>query len=308
MNTAFLFAGQGSQKVGMLHELPQHPVINETIEEASIELGENVLSFDTGAALTSTRVVQLALLIHGVATARLLKQEGATPDIVAGHSIGAFTAAVICGALSFQDALSIVELRGRLMQNAYPAGYGMGVILGLDERRVVLLTEKITSESNPVFLANLNAQDQITISGSLGAIEKVFSLARLEGAYTTKLIKVSVPSHCRLLSSVSQELTKKISSITLRKPTIPYVGGCRARMFWEAEKIGKDIAEGVANPVRWFEVTELMFERGIRLFVELGPGETLTNLAKKSFPEARCISAISSGLDSTVLLMKTEKK
>ncbi|WP_379144890.1 malonate decarboxylase subunit epsilon [Paenibacillus sp. sgz500992] len=309
MSIAYLFPGQGSQAPGMLHDLPKHPIITEKIEEASMVLGEDALTLDTNEALSSsTRAVQLSLLIHEVAAASLLKSKGAVADMVGGHSIGAFAAAVVCGSLRFSDAVAVVELRGRLMEEAYPSGFGMGVIIGLDERHLTLLITKINTENNPVYIANLNAQDQITIAGSISAVEQVFTLARSIGAYKTKLLDVSVPSHCRLLSSVSNELTKELKSVKLKDSNIPYIGNCRARVLRKAEEIRNDLSEGVANPVRWHEGTTLMFERGTRLFIEIGPGDTLTNLAKKGFPDSRCISAMNSGLDSAMLLITRERE
>lgn len=307
MSIAYIFPGQGSQTPGMLHDLPKYPVITKIIEEASVILGEDVLALDTSAALISTRAVQLSLLIHEVATASLLMSQGATADMVAGHSIGAFAAAVVSGSLHFSDAVAVVELRGRLMQEAYPSGFGMGVIIGLDESRVTLLTAKINTDNTPVFIANLNGQDQITIAGSISAIEQVFILARSVGAYKTKLLDVSVPSHCRLLRSVSDEITNIMKSVIMKDSNIPYIGSCRTRVLRKAEEIRKDLSEGVAFPVRWHEATTSMFERGTRLFVELGPGDTLTNLAKKAFPDTRCISTASSGFDSAMLLIRRER-
>lgn len=307
MSVAFLFPGQGSQQPNMLHELPKHPIVTKTIEEASLVLGRDVLLLDTKESLLSTVSVQLCLLISGVSIARILKSEGMVPDIVAGHSVGSFAAAVVSGALDFSDALSVVELRGKLMQNSYPKGYGMGVIVGLDEIRVSLLVDKINTAASPVFIANLNAQDQITIAGSISAIEAVFTLALSMGAHKAKLLKISVPSHCELLKNVSNEITSKMAGIALKAPTTLFVGNCRARVLRRAEEIGQDLSIGVANPVRWHEAATSMFERGVRLFVELGPGQTLTNMAKKAFPDARCISALNSGIESTCILMKRQR-
>ncbi|KZL90257.1 malonate decarboxylase subunit epsilon [Clostridium magnum] len=307
MSTAFLFPGQGSQQPNMLHELPKHPMVTKTIEEASLVLGRDVLLLDTKESLLSTVSVQLSLLISGVAIARVLKSEGAVPDIVAGHSVGSFAAAVVSGALDFRDALSVVELRGKLMENSYPKGYGMGVIVGLDELRVSSLVDKVNTTDSPVFIANLNAQDQITIAGSISAIEAVFTLALSVGAHMARLLKVSVPSHCELLEKVSNEIASKMAAIPLKAPTALFIGNCRARVLRKAEEIGQDLSIGVANPVRWHEATTSMFERGVRLFVELGPGQTLTNMAKKVFPDARCISALNSGIESTLILMKRER-
>lgn len=308
MSTAFLFPGQGSQHPNMLHELPKHPETERTIEEASEVLGRDALELDTKEALLSTVSVQLSLLISGVAIARVLKSEGAVPDIVAGHSIGSFSAAVVSEALDFSNAVSLVELRGKLMEKSYPRNYGMGVIVGLDEMRVSLLVSKVNTVDSPVYIANLNTYDQITISGLISAIEEVFKLARSIGAHMTKILNVSVPSHCKLLDKISQEMENKMANITLSSPKILFVGNCRARVLRKAEEIRLDLSNGVANTVRWHDSTTLMYERGVKLFIELGPGETLTNMAKKEFTDARCISALNSGIESTCILIRRESE
>lgn len=142
MSVVFLFTGQGSQQIGMFHQLPDHPVIEETFHEASEVLKEDIYTLDSEKALSSTVAVQLALLISGVATARALEAEGAAPDLVAGNSVGAFSAAVIANVLEFKDALQFVKLRAILMENAYPKGYGMGVVVGLNERRLSGIIQK----------------------------------------------------------------------------------------------------------------------------------------------------------------------
>lgn len=306
MSVAFLFPGQGSQHPNMLHELPEHPIVAKVIEEASTVLGRDVLTLDTEESLLSTVSVQLSLLISGVAVARVLMSEGAYPYIVAGHSVGSFTAAVVSSALDFPDALSVVELRGRLMEDSYPKGYGMGVIVGLDELQVNRLLGMVNAPNMPVYIANLNAQDQVTIAGSLSAIKEVFKLALSAGAHKVKILKVSVPSHCELLKGITCEIINKMNSILMKPPKVLFIGNCRARVLHNAEEIKNDLSMGLTNPVKWYEATTSMFERGVRLFVELGPGEVLTNMAKKAFPDARCISALSSGIESTCILIKRE--
>jgi malonate decarboxylase epsilon subunit len=308
MSVAFLFPGQGSQKPNMLHDLPKHPQVERTILEATEALKRDVLTLDTQESLMSTVSVQLSLLISGVALARVLKAEGAVADIVAGHSIGSFAAAVVSGALNFMEAVSVVELRSRQMEMSYPKDYGMGVIVGLDELRVTQLVAKVNKEQTPVYIANLNTYDQIVISGLLTAVEEVFTLANSMGAHKTKRLKVSVPSHCELLNGVSKAIEEKLSKITLATPNVLYVGNCRARVLRTAADIAKDLSAGVASPVRWHDSTAMMYERGVRLFVELGPGETLTNMSKKEFPDARSISLLNSRVESTSILIERERK
>jgi malonate decarboxylase epsilon subunit len=304
MSVAFLFPGQGSQQPGMLHELPDHPVVSGTLEEASAVLDKDVLSFDTDSALSSTTAVQIALLVAGVSTARALKSEGVMADMVAGHSVGAFAAAVIAGALDFRDALSLVKLRGELMENAFPQGYGMSVVIGLDERRLAPL---IGQAGEPVFIANLNAPDQITIAGSIPGIDAVLAMARAAGAYRAEILRVSVPSHCPLLQHVSGRLARALDEVPFREPAVPYGGNRRARALRDPEAIREDLAMSVSHPVRWHEVTTLFFELGARLFLEMPPGHVLTDLAAAAFPAARSISITNSGLNSAVILTRREK-
>jgi len=308
MSVAFLFPGQGSQQPNMLHTLTNHPSIRETLEEASMVLGRNILSLDTETSLRSTHAVQLSLLISGVAQARSLIAEGAVPSIVAGHSIGSFAAAVIAGALKFSDAMSVVDLRGKLMEDSYPKGYGMAVIVGLQEKSVLSLIHKVSTKDSPVFIATLNALDQITIAGLEEAIEIVLTLARCVGAQKASFLRVSVPSHCPLLNSVSEEISSKMDNITFDNASIPYISNCRARSLRSAEDIKKDLSLGVANPVRWHESTTLAFELGARLFVEIGPGQVLTNMVQKAFPVVRAIPTSYTDFKSTIILIKREMR
>jgi malonate decarboxylase epsilon subunit len=307
VTVVFLFPGQGSQQPNMLHNLPQHPTVSETLDEASEILNENILLWDTKEALKSTVAVQVALLVAGVAAARALATEGAQPDMVAGHSVGAFGAAVVANVIDFRDAVTLVKLRGELMEKAYPQGYGMGVVLGIQERKLVNIVEKNFSNEEPVFIANRNSPDQITISGSIRGIERILALARKEGARKAELLSVNVPSHCRLLHSVSIELAAELKKITFRRPEIPYAGNRTARAYHDPDAIREDLALGVSHPVRWHEATSLLFEMGGRLFIEMPPGRVLTDLAKNAFPTARAVSISDSGIKTPSILVKREK-
>lgn len=307
MSTAFLFPGQGSQQPGMLHNLPRHPAVAETLDEASEALNENILVWDSKEALTSTVAVQVALLVAGVAAARALVAEGAQPDMAAGHSVGAFGAAVVANVMHFRDAVTVVKRRGELMEKAYPQGYGMGVVVGIQERKLATIVEKHVTNDAPVFIANRNSPDQITISGSIRGIERILALARKEGARKAELLKVKVSSHCRLLQSVSAELAAALKTIPFRRPDIPYAGNRTARALLDPEAIREDLALGISHPVRWHEATSLLFEMGARLFIEMPPGRVLTDLARQAFPEARAVSVSDSGIKTSSILVKREK-
>ncbi|WP_394140242.1 malonate decarboxylase subunit epsilon [Cytobacillus oceanisediminis] len=304
MKLAFLFPGQGSQKISMLHSLPDHSAVGEVLQEASDVIGENIYNLDTAEALTSTVSVQLSLLIASVAVSKAFEAEGVRPDFVAGHSVGAFGAAVTCGAMDFADALKIVKLRGVLMEQAFPSGYGMGVISGLDAKSVCDMVEAIFSEENPVYSSNINAADQITISGSIPGINKVLDQASQGGARTAELLNVSVPSHCPLLNSVGDSLYDKLAHINIRSPVVLYASNRKARLIRNSEQIREDLAFNVSHPVRWYEISSLLCEYGTRLLIEMPSGNVLTNLNKKTLPGARSVSVDENGFENCFFLAK----
>lgn len=304
MSTAFLFPGQGSQHPNMLRELTEHSDVSRTIREASDVLGEDILTYDTAEKLQSTRVVQLSLLIAGVATARVLQTEGAVPELVAGHSVGAFGAAVAAGALDFRDALALVNKRGELMEQAYPDGYGMGVIVGMNERQVRALIERYFAETEPVYVANLNSPDQVTVSGAIVGLETVLAHARMAGARKAQLLPVRVPSHCCLLADAAHKLAAELARIRVHTPRIPFAGNRTARPLRTAEAIRDDLAASIAAPVRWHDATSLLYELGARLFIEMPPGRVLSDLAAHAFADARCIAVAERGVKAAILLTK----
>lgn len=306
MGVAFLFPGQGSQNAGMLHELPGHPLVSRTLDEASEILKRDVLLMDTEEQLRSTAAAQISLLTASVATARALQSDGSTPDMVAGHSVGAFGAAVIAGVLEFKDALSLVKKRGEFMEQAYPEGYGMGVVLGLSEHALLSILDEIPGE-NAVYIANLNSPDQITIAGEIFALEQAFNLARQNGARKARLLNVSVPSHCPLLQPVSDKLAELLKSMPLQEPVIPYAGNRTGRPLRKANAIREDLALSISKPVRWHDAISVLFELGARLFIEMPPGHVLTDLASHAFPHARSLSVSANSLKSASVLIQREK-
>ena len=308
MSVAFLFPGQGSQRPGMLHDLPDHPAAQAVVAQAAEVLDRDVLNLDTPEALASTVAVQLALLITGTATAQVLIEEGGRADFVAGHSVGAFAAAVAAGALTFPDALRLVDLRARAMQEAYPHGYGMGIVVGLDERTVSRLAAEAGTPTAPVHAANANAPLQISVSGADDALEKVLTLARNHGARRTQRLVVPTPSHTPLMAPVAAELKRALADVPLSPPAVPYLSNVGGRALRDPEEIRDDLARSVEHPVRWHDATTLLFELGVRLFVELPPGDVLTRLAADAFPEARCLAVDDGGIDSALLLISRAQK
>jgi malonate decarboxylase epsilon subunit len=296
MTIAFLFPGQGTQSEGLLHHLPQHAEVTRTITEASEVLGLDPGALDDAQALHSTAAVQLGLLVAGVATARALVAEHVLPDAVAGMSVGAFGAAVACGTLSFADALRLVRLRGELMQAAFPSGYGLAAIGGLDEARVEDLVERIRTAERPVYISNINAPLQIVVAGSDAALSAVSTLAMQHGARRVDRLAVSVPSHCPLLQPVADRLAQAMALLPLRPPAMPYVSNRGGRALRDADAIREDLAANVAHPVRWYDTLEVLRELGATLFLEMAPGHVSTQLVAKLLPGVRAVSITDQGL------------
>jgi malonate decarboxylase epsilon subunit len=300
---AFLFPGQGSQYPGMLHELPLHPVIVRVLDEASDYLGQSIFDIDSEKALTSPVPVQLALLVVGVAGFRALKADGAMPDFVAGLSVGAFGAGVAAGVLSFRDAFRLVKLRAELMEQAYPQGYGMAAILGLDEHTVRQIIGREVPNGT-LYIANINAPLQIIVSGADDAIEVAMTKARNAGARKVQRLQVQSPSHSPLLESVANELASAIKSTPLSPPRVPYVSNRGGRLLTDQSSIAEDLATSVAHAVRWHDATSVLFESGVRLYIEMPPGRVLTDLAAEAFPDARAVSSSGTRFGSVVALIK----
>jgi malonate decarboxylase epsilon subunit len=304
MSVAFLYPGQGAQVPGMLHRMPDHSQITATFEEAGRILGQDILELDTEQGLSSTVSVQLALLISGVASTKALQTEGIEFDLVAGLSVGAFAAAVSTGALAFKDALSLVKLRAELMEKAYPHGYGLSAVVGLNEQQLTKIVREINKPETPVFVANLNAPTQIVIAGSDAGMNAVLDRAKKEGARTAKRLPVSVPSHCALLRTVSDELTRRMAAIEIKTPQVVYMSNRRARALRDPESIREDLATNIEYPVRWHDAMTVAYERGIRLFVEMPPGRTLADLCSAAFPDARSVALEQTRIDSLVKLVE----
>ncbi len=305
MKLAFLCPGQGAQSPGFLRRLPPHSEVGRTLDEASRVLQRDVRRLDGALELRSTVAAQLSIVIAGVALARALDAQGLRPDAVAGLSVGAFTAAVIVGSLAFDQALRIVLLRATLMERAYPKGYGMAVIVGLGQRSV----EDILRSAAPagataeqrVYLANFNGPAQFVIAGADAALEQALRDARNLGVRRAERLDVAVPSHCVLLAGVAQALRDALLACPVQAPRVPYVGNRSGRLLGSAEAIAADLADNVMAPVRWHDGTTVLYEHGVRQFIELPPGQTLTQLAQAAFETVRAVSTEGSDLRSLVL-------
>lgn len=303
MSSLFAFPGQGAQRPGMLHDLPDEPLVRACLEEASDALGESVLALDSRAALESTRAVQLCLLLAGVASARSLMQRSPAPDYVAGLSIGAYPAAVIAGALHFADAVRLVALRGELMQRAYPSGYGMTALIGLDQGSVERLVQ---TSAEAVYLANINADNQFVIAGSDHAMAALAERALACGASAARRLAMSVPSHCALLDQPAAELAEAFAGISLRRPQLRYLSASSARQVSDPEALRDDLAGNMCRTVNWHGTVGNAYERGVRLLVELPPGAVLSRLARRTFNPGTVVACQDARSDTLDALLRQE--
>jgi malonate decarboxylase epsilon subunit len=296
MGIAFLFPGQGSQTVGMLHALPDDPAVARTLDEISEILGEDVRELDSAEALESTVSVQVALLTSGVAVARSLNAEGIRPEAVAGLSVGAFAAAVQSGVIGLPDAVHLVQQRARMMEELFPTGYGLAAIIGLTEKQVSEMVEAAYTEQAPVYVGNINAPRQIVIAGSNQGMAKVLEAARTRGARKAERLDVSVPSHCPLLEPVAIALRASLRNMHLQPPGLIYVGNVTGRALRTADAIAEDLAGNIAHGVRWNDMARVLEELGCGLFLEMPPGHVLSELAKEIVPEVRTVAMGESSL------------
>lgn len=303
MKFAFLFPGQGSQYPEMLHDLPNVPVIQETLIEAQDVLHTSISTLHSAEALETTKAVQLCLLIAGVASFRRFEKDGIFPQYVAGHSVGAFAAATAAGVCTFKQALEIVALRGELMEQSMDIRYGMGVVVGLSEEQLSLVAEMFTTPEEPVYVSNRNAPKQITLSGSKKGIEKVLNYVKGKGASSAKLLNVQTPSHCILFEHVKDALQEKMETMEFNKPKWPISANRTARLLRQQQAVKNDLAESICHPVRWHDTTTILYENGVRLFIEMPPGNVLQKLTTTAFPEATAVSLQSKSYEDCLYLI-----
>ena len=308
MSTLYTFPGQGAQTVGMLHDLPDEAVVARTLEQASEVLGLDVLSLDSAPALRSTVAAQLCLLVAGVAMARLLGSMGATAHAVAGLSVGAYPAAVTAEVLRFEDAVTLVECRARLMQAAYPDGHGMTAVVGLERAALERLIARVHGAGSPVYLANVNAPNQLVIAGDRAAMDAVGALARAHGAHDVRALAVGVPSHCRLLDAAAADLAVAMNSVPVNAPRLRYYSASLGRELRQPQQIAHDLVHNMARPVHWHETSVLAAERGAALMIEMPPGAVLTALAAAALPEVLAVPAAHTRLDTLIELVTRENR
>ena len=288
---AFIFPGQGSQKVGLGQALANaFPECRAVFDEADAALGEPLsrLCFEgPDDQLRLTENTQPALLTTSIAAARLLDARGIRPAVMAGHSLGEYSAHVAAGTFSIADAVRIVRRRGRYMQEAVPVGTGaMAAVLGLD-RDLVAQACAEAAEGEVVSPANLNAPGQVVISGTSGGVLRAGERARALGARRVVPLPVSAPFHCALMRPAEERLAPELRAMAVSTPRVPVVANVDAQMKTDAASAIEALVRQVSAPVRWEEVVSVLASAGVRAYVEVGPGTVLSGLVRKIDREAR---------------------
>ncbi|MEO7055476.1 MAG: ACP S-malonyltransferase [Caldimonas sp.] len=289
---AFVFPGQGSQSVGMLDAWGDHPAVRGTLDEASAALGEDVARLireGPKESLDLTTNTQPVMLTAGVACYRAwLAETQAAPHVVAGHSLGEYTALVAAGSLSLSDALPLVRFRAQAMQDAVPVGAGaMAAILGLDAEAVVVGCLQAAEQSGEVVqAANFNDPKQTVISGTRAGVDKACEILKAAGAKRTLLLAVSAPFHSVLMKPAADRLRERLATTAIDAPFIPVVDNIDVASETEPSAIRDALYRQAFGAVRWAETVRAIHGRGISHILECGPGKVLAGMVKRNVPEA----------------------
>ncbi|MBI6548186.1 ACP S-malonyltransferase [Xenorhabdus lircayensis] len=283
---AMVFPGQGSQALGMLADLSsEFPLVEQTFAEASAVLGYDLWTLvQQGPVeeLNKTWKTQPALLAASVAIWRVWQEKGGkAPSIMAGHSLGEYSALVCAGVIEFQQAIKLVELRGKLMQEAVPEGQGaMYAIIGLDNESIAKACEE-SAQGQIVSPVNFNSPGQVVIAGEKDAVERAGAACKAAGAKRALPLSVSVPSHCALMKSAAEQLAAALQEVVFNQPQFPVVNNVDVKVEKSADAIRDALVRQLYNPVRWAESVEYIAEQSIEQLLEIGPSKVLTGLTKR---------------------------
>lgn len=293
---AFFFPGQGSQSVGMKKDFGDMPVIHETFAEGSDILGIDFWRMVTehNEDLHLTTNTQPLMLIAGVAAWRAwLEAGGQTPHVMAGHSLGEYTALVAAGVLTFKDALPLVRYRAEVMQNAVPEGQGaMAAILGLDDDAVRKACAE-AAQNQVVEAVNLNSPGQVVVAGHKAAVERAMVIAKTNGARHAVHLPVSVPSHCSLMKPAAEKLKAHLQDVTFHAGKIPVLQNADVAAYDQADKIKDALVRQLYSPVRWADTVRAMYAQGITASAECGPGRVFAGVTKRIIADLPCVALTS---------------
>lgn len=286
MTTAFLFPGQGSQKVGMIHDLyEKYDVVKKLIKEADETLDFKIskLMFEGPEDdLMKTEFTQPAILTASVACWKVLCENGVDPCVVAGHSLGEYSALVAASAISFSDAVHTVNLRGKFMQEAVPLGKGaMAAIIGMDTKRIEEICKSISTDEKPLQAVNYNCPGQVVIAGVTTAVEKACKVFKDEGAKRAIMLKVSAPFHSVLMKPAAIKLKEVLDKIEIKDSFIPIVANVNANVENTAQEIRENLINQTFSPVLWEESVRFMIKNEVTKFIECGPGTVLSGFMRR---------------------------
>ncbi|MDO4696671.1 MAG: ACP S-malonyltransferase [Neisseria sp.] len=297
MSFAFFFPGQGSQSLKMMAGFDGSAIVKQTFDEASAALGEDLWAMMNGEdaeIIGQTVNTQPLMLAAGVATYRAyLEAGGRQPAVVAGHSLGEYSALVAADALDFADAVRLVRLRAELMQNAVPQGMGaMAAVLGLEDDDIRRICAE-AAQGEIVEAVNFNSPGQVVMAGHAAAVERAMAAAKEAGAKRALPLPVSVPSHCSLMKPAAEKLAEALQNIVIKTPQIKVLHNADVAAYDDAAKIKDALVRQLYSPVRWTETVNVLVADGITQSAECGPGKVLAGLAKRINKEAVCTALVS---------------